>query len=140
MPRTEKRKEFDRKYYYKNREKIIEYNKNYAQKCLNSWEGVIPTETTCEICGKTIYYNKKNPRLAIHFDHREGIGKTGYKTPANWLLKHKRTPENEVIWKSFNFGCLCLSCNSHLPTINRNAHLENMVKYVFGKGANIAQG
>lgn len=126
-----------RNYYLKNRDKINKYNHSYGEMCLKSWEGYIPLETTCQICSKTIYFNKKNPKTSIHFDHRNDLGKTGYKTPANWLLKHRRTAINEKIWESFNFGFLCLSCNSHLPTKNRNNHVSNMVKYVFGKEAHI---
>jgi len=121
-----------RTYYLKNRDRINKYNTDYGQMCLKSWEGYLPKKTRCQICGKIIYYNKKSPKNAIHFDHRNGVDGKGYKTPGNWLLKHRRNPKNQKIWESFNFGYLCLSCNSHLPTKDRKAYMMKVIKYVFG--------
>jgi len=120
-------------YYYRNRRIVNERNRKRARDCLKSWEGLLPSVTYCQICDKEIFYNRNNAKRAIHFDHRNGAGATGYRVPMNWLEKHKRNPKNEKIWKSFDFGMLCLSCNSHLPTENRKDYLKNVIEYVFGE-------
>ena len=90
-----------------------------------SWEGYIPKETKCQICGKEIFFNQNNQSLAIHFDHiKENLSITI--KPTTWLSKNRRTSENEKIWESCNFGMLCHKCNLCLPTKNR----LGIVKYL----------
>lgn len=133
-----------RAYYIKNKEKISEYHKknrekfinnanNRRQKCIDSWKGYFPEKIKCPICDKELFFNVKNYRIAIHFDHREE-GKEVIKChPSMFLYTRFRTPENEKIWESCNFGMLCRRCNLHLHTRNRKDYLRKVIKYVFGE-------
>ncbi len=137
-------------YYQKNKDKIMAYHKKHEKKLalcakqlrerkMKSWEGYILKKTKCQICNKIIYFNQKDPKAAIHFDHRNG--KTLIrKNPTHWLINHYRTPENQRIWEKCNFGILCRKCNAHLPTENRKQYLKKVIKYVFGKKGSIHNG
>ena len=132
---TQNRKEYKKKYYQINKKRLGELKKKwrekngrYYKKALSSWEGFIPNKTNCEVCGKLIFFNKRNPRIAIHFDHRNG-NETIMNSPAIWLRQNKRTPEREKIWKRCDFGMLCENCNRSLPTKNRVPFLLNALKY-----------
>jgi 5-methylcytosine-specific restriction endonuclease McrA len=121
-------------YYRRNKTKALLSGKRYEDRCLKSWEGFIPVQTQCQICGKTIYFNRKDLNTSIHFDHRHGLlTSIKNKSPNQWLRKHKRTTENESIWRSNDFGTLCRVCNSHLPTNNRKEYVKQVLKYVFGE-------
>jgi hypothetical protein len=138
-----------KKYYAKNKDKVKAYHKEYysdpvkrernnritterRRLLLARWEGFIPKVTQCEMCGKDIYFNTNDMKISIHFDHRNGGGELIQGLPSVWLKRNNRTPENEAIWKSCNFGMLCLSCNSALPTRDRHLFLENATKYIKG--------
>jgi len=95
-----------------------------------SWIGFIPQEAECQICGKKIFFGKKNRGSAIHFDHRNGGNELIQKSPTNWLSENKRTKEKEKIWDSCNFGFLCNGCNSFLPTKNRKQFIKEAVRYI----------
>jgi hypothetical protein len=153
---------YNKEYYKNNREKIIENSKEYytgnkekvklykkswriknsmeikhhqkviREKYLESWEGFIPKETKCQICGRAIFFNKRVRKNAIHFDHRHDnhLVKT---TPITWLRSHIRNAKNEEFWIKEDFGILCMFCNHSLPTKNREEFVKNVVKYVFNK-------
>jgi len=139
------RKEYNKQYMGKNREKILAQKKRHYKKhkesllakskelrikYLKSWEGYIQTVTKCEMCGKTIYFNRKKKVDAIHFDHRHGLIKGFNITPFAWLAGRPRTTKNEKMWESFDFGKLCGRCNSYLPTENRKEFLEDAINYI----------
>lgn len=137
-------------YYENNKEMIMVYRKKHADKFANlakalrvknitSWHGYIPMETSCQICGKVLYFNRRDPKTAIHFDHR--VENVPIKmNPTHWLISRYRNEENQRIWESCDFGILCRKCNAHLPTKNREAYLKNVIKYVFGERSVIANG
>jgi len=140
------RKKYCRKYHKKNREKILSRKKAYYEqnkKELNqktmkrheknrkTWEGYIPLMTQCEMCGRDVFFHRNNQREAIHFDHRKS-GTEIIKRPMLWLAGHSKTPENQKIWESCEFGILCGWCNKSLPTINRKQYILNALKYVLG--------
>lgn len=140
-----------KKWYIKNRIKILKKNsiyhkKNYLlnkdkikatvlkrkQKNILSWKGYIPSKTNCQCCNKEIYFNQRNCRNAIHFDHKDTNDDIKC-NPTNWLERHIRNPENQKLWELCKFGMLCNTCNSFLPTKNREEFIKKIVKYVFGK-------
>jgi hypothetical protein len=116
-----------RRYVSKNRALINQKSLSRRYEYLQSWIGIIPSVTNCQVCDKTIgFMNKENP---ICFDHRNE-GKEPIKTaPNNWLGCHLCTPENIIIWKMCNFGMLCRNCNPYLPTKNRKSFLLSALKY-----------
>lgn len=139
-----------RDYYKKNKERIIAYRKkNYKkfkmfakklrEKNIKSWRGYIPLKTNCKICGKTLYFNKRKPKTAIHFDHR--IENIPIKmNPTHWLISRYKTKLNQEIWEQCDFGILCRRCNAHLPTKDRKDYLLRVIKYVFGERSKIING
>jgi hypothetical protein len=131
----DKIKEAHKQYYLKNRDRIRKqfneyYNKQYKQN-MSSWTGFIPQEINCQICGRKIFLGKKNRESAIHFDHK-GENEIIKQSPSSWLYRHKRTPKNEKICESCNFGYLCRRCNSFLPTRNRKDFIRQIIKYIGG--------
>lgn len=127
----EKIKQYFKQYHKKNKEEIKKKNKHKYRKTLKTWEGYIPKETNCQICGRKIYFNQNNINNAIHFDHKNGNSpiKIG---PSLWLGRNKRTPKSEKKWNSYKFGMLCKKCNPFLPAKNRKEFLKKVIKYVFG--------
>lgn len=119
-----------KKYYKKNNIRIKLRLASQRKKYLDLWVGLIPSEAQCEMCGVDIYFNRGDRNKAIHFDHRHGAHQGKYRTPFNWLMGHKRTEKNELIWKSFDFGLLCKDCNYRLPTENRRQFIDNANKYM----------
>jgi len=102
---------------------------------LQSWIGIIPKHTNCEVCKNTIeFMNKHNP---IFFDHRNEGNELIKTPPTNWLSLRYATPKNIDIWKSCNFGMLCRHCNQFLPTKNRKEFLLKAIKYTFGENEKI---
>lgn len=139
-----KHTEYCKSYYAKNRVAILlkkqEYNKanpglstqkGRAQRRFNidSWKGFIPTVTQCQMCGIDIYFGCKDRRKAIHFDHRDG-SRHSFRTPYQFLVRGRRTPKREAEWKAFNFGMLCMTCNTRIPTDNRVQFLNNLIRYM----------
>lgn len=114
---------------YRIKNKIRMYN-NY-KKALDSWKGFIPIESTCQMCGKKLFFAGKNKKDSIHFDHRNGSKEIIKISPNHWLRKNPRNLETEKIWLSCNFGILCEECNLRLPTNNREQFVKNVNKYVF---------
>ena len=133
----EKYRKYANKYsrnYYKNSKYRREYNKQktYEKQLQNikSWEGFIPLKTNCQICNQEIYFNQTNSKTVIHFDHKNINVKIKY-SPTCWLYHHQRTPENEKIWLSCDFGMLCKRCNAFLPAKDRESFIKKVVNYVF---------
>jgi 5-methylcytosine-specific restriction endonuclease McrA len=150
LKNIKKFKEKDKKYYINNKHKINECKKQWCKKnrehmrihinakrakYMKSWEGLIPKETKCQICGRKIYFNKpiKRPSESIHFDHRLEGKELIKEHPGGWLRAHPRNSKNERLWKQSNFGMLCRSCNGFLLTRNRKTMLLKIIKYVFGE-------
>lgn len=135
MRDVENRKKWQREYYKKNPKPHLARAKEWRKKngraetrSMKTWEGYIPIETKCQICNKDIFFNRRNVRTAIHFDHRSG--KEPIKgSPQVFLRNANRTPKREKIWKECNFGMLCQRCNLSLPTDNRIQFLLNALKY-----------
>lgn len=116
----------------KNRER--NHHIRYKKNALESWEGYIPLETSCEVCGKKIFFNKKQPSSAINFDHKSNdcliIG-----SPYDWLTRHPFNEENKQVWDSCKFGMLCKRCNSVIPTNDREKWLSKIDVYIRGANA-----
>ena len=116
-------------YHKKHKENLKKKCNEYGNKIRNSWIGIIPEQTKCQICGRTIYFNKKNSNDAIHFDHKNG--KHSYIIrPTNWLARHKNNKANIKIWMDCDFGMLCGVCNRSLPTKNRKNFIKKVIKYI----------
>jgi len=105
---------------------------DYHLKNMKSWEGYIPEKMVCSICGKEVSFNKRNPKDSVHWDHRTGCEVVTVK-PTAWLMTHNRTPENQKIWESCNFGKLCSDCNKRLPTKDRKEWFLKVEKYILSK-------
>jgi hypothetical protein len=105
------------------------HQKAFRDKNMKSWEGFIPNETQCQICGKIIFFNRKNSINAICFDHKKNNLPIKVH-PSSWLNSCRRNIKNEKIWKSCNFGMLCNRCNRFLPTNNRKIFVEKLNGYV----------
>jgi hypothetical protein len=137
------KKEYLKNYYENNKEKLKERSRNWNKdnkkraylrniknrsNRINSWVEYLPKETTCEICGRKIFF-KGHPRFeTIHFDHKSE--NCAIKTdPSSWIESKYRTKENQEIWDSCRFGCLCKRCNSFLPTKDRKEWLRKAVAY-----------
>jgi hypothetical protein len=97
---------------------------------LKSWKGFIPYKTTCEICGKIIYYKALKKINSIHFDHRHEGKEPIKEEPSQWLKNHVRNKTNESLWIESDFGMLCHLCNYRLPTMGRKDWVIKMNKYV----------
>ena len=132
----EEKRAYHREWYQKNKERHKdackrwrEKNGRYYKKALSSWNEYFPKETGCGVCGKKIYFNKRNTRTAIHFDHRNNNKCLIEGSPTKWLSQSKRTLEREKLWEACNFGMLCEKCNRSLPSKNRKVFLINALKY-----------
>jgi hypothetical protein len=121
------------KYRKDNDLKIKKENHKNKIKWLMDWEGIIPVQTQCQVCGKDIFFNRGNKVNGIYFDHRNGGIEQIKGSPNNWLRSHPRNPVNEAIWKSCDFGYLCLCCNRSLPTVNRKLYVDNVFNYFYKK-------
>lgn len=120
-----------KEYYIKNKSEILKQQKEHRKNNLKSWEGFISLRNNCQICGKEIYFNKRNRNNAIHFDHKSENVPIKI-NPSEWLIIHKKTSKTQKIWESCNFGVLCSKCNSSLPTKNRRQFVINSIRYIFG--------
>ena len=116
-------------YAYVERNRALLNKKSLARrnKWVSQWVGLIPVTASCQVCGQPISFGDKvNP---IVFDHRHGGNEAIQGCPSTWLIKNRRTAENERVWKSCDFGTLCRRCNHFLPTKDRIAFLEMALKY-----------
>jgi len=124
---------YAKKYSSKYRKMHKIQKKEYTENNFKSWGKIIPKKSRCQICRQMIYFNIKKRQKAIHFDHRNN-GKEKIKgSPTSWMLGTKRTPKNEKIFKSCDFGILCSICNHRLPTKNRMKWLKNALAYTKGE-------
>lgn len=126
---TQHRKNYVKQYQKTNRKRITAVHTERHRRYLKSWGKIIPKKTNCEICNKEIGFNTGTQQNSIHFDHRNGGGEPIKYAPFNWLRIHKKTKENEKIWRSCDFGILCNRCNKYLPTKNRVEFLTKALKY-----------
>ena len=117
-----------RRFYQNNRVRLIAYSLERQKKNLSDWKEYFPRVSQCGCCGKDIIFASGSPSKSIYFDHRHG-GTESIRNPHIWLRQHKRTPANEAIWESCDFGKLCIKCNGYLPTINRARFIEGLLKY-----------
>lgn len=124
--------EYKKKYRLENGEFIARQQKTTREENLRSWEGYIPEKMNCEICGRELFFNKKNRMKAVHFDHKNENCKINM-IPITWLRSHHFNDENKALWESCDFGKLCIKCNSYLPTKNRVEFVKQVVRYVFGR-------
>src|ERR1039458_6806501 len=120
--------EYHKNYRKNNMSKIMVRNEKCGQERLKEWEGYIPIQTQCQVCGKDIFFNRGKFQDRIHFDHRHG-GIEIIKHPTLWLKGNPRSHEKEKIWESCDFGMLCLLCNRSLPTKNRKLYVDGVVRY-----------
>ena len=123
--------EYHKNYRKNNMPKISKANNKCAIKRMKNWEGFIPIQTQCQVCGKDIFFNRGELKDRIHFDHRHGGVEPIKGCPTYWLKSHERTPASELIWKSCDFGYLCLCCNRSLPTQDRKLYVDNVYKYFY---------
>jgi len=121
----------NKKYWKKNRDKLILNKKKDRNRVLKTWEGYLPKKTNCPICKKEIFFNKRNKKNAIHFDHKDNKKILIKEGPTTWLMSHVRNSTNQKIWKLCKFGMLCGRCNGYLPTKSRKQFVMRIIKYVF---------
>jgi len=117
-------------YYKDNTEKCKSDSKRRIKERKESWNSFFNDYTTCQICGTSVSYNSGNAITSIHFDHRNNGDAIIKGCPSHWLASNNRTPESEKVFKSCNFGILCLNCNRILPTINRREYVKNLLNYI----------
>lgn len=110
------------------REHIRQYNRVRNRMYIETWLKVIPNETNCECCGKTILFNSGDKLKSIHFDHRDDKA-DHIKQPIRWLQTHRCNEINIALWNEFAFGLLCHTCNAALPTKGRIEFLEKAMVY-----------
>ena len=135
-----------RRYYKENRDKMLNWQKNYNKTHRNEinerfkrwWKrniilwmqylskkfGEFPK---CSICERILNWNK-NPNK-VYLDHKNG-NESIKCSPYSWMKSHARNEKNIKILESCNFGILCLHCNGSLPTQNRKDWLLKIKKYV----------
>ena len=134
LKNKELKRALQNKYYHKHRKKINARNliriKGYYDKCLKEWLSIIPKETKCEICGKSIIFNAKDRNKAIHFDHKMEGEEQRKISPSMWLGARKCNEKNRRIWEECCFGMLCKNCNSFLPTKNRKQFIHQVIRYM----------
>ena len=118
-----------KRYRLKNRDAINERKRSARKKNRASWEGHIPSQANCQICGKIIYFGRPEQMTTIHFDHTFAECLING-PPSEWLRAHKMTDENVKIWDSCKFGFLCKKCNSYLPTRGRADFAKRLMAYV----------
>lgn len=110
-------------------ERRLSYKAFKRSENLDSWIGLIPKSSNCEVCGSEVSFHSRDKSKAIHFDHRSSGAEPIIGNPTNWLQYHPRNDKNEKIWKECNFGILCGKCNRFLPTKDRERFVQNLVKY-----------
>jgi hypothetical protein len=116
-------------YRLKNMAKRNAYSIRSRDHVRQTWVGVIPEMTQCQMCGKDIYFNAGVMGKAICFDHRWG-GQEAIKNPSAWLSTYAWSAEKEKIWRSCDFGMLCSLCNIRIPTKDRKLFADNLLRYL----------
>lgn len=125
-----------RNYQIKHSEERKQYSKDFQKKNMQDWEEHFPKSMVCEICERPVFFNKKNKRDSVHFDHPNLESRKIIRTqPGIWLRNNPCTSKNIKIWASCNFGKLCLNCNSFLPTKDREQFLLKATSYCLSKKA-----
>lgn len=139
-----KNRKYPMEWYYLNQERAKKSARDCYQKhkkdysgnsrdrqvfCKDSWIGHIPQKAKCGVCGKVLFFKGHSQKETIHFDHRKENCAIKCKL-SNWLMSNFRTPKNQRIWDSCDFGILCHWCNMFIPTKNRKEWLRKVAKYV----------
>ena len=75
-----------------------------------------------------IYFNSKNVKDSIRFDHKDENVKINI-NPTAWLKRNRFNLKNRTVWESCKFGMLCNKCNLILPTKNRKEFIVRLNKY-----------
>jgi len=127
----EKVKEAKRRYSEKQRIKGWPKKKSYALRNYKAWIDsfieIYGQNPRCEICGKTLSWKGLKTKI-VHWDHKDEKCMVK-KDPSHFLHGHIYNEGNRKIWHSLDLGCLCLSCNTRLPTKNRIRWLRKALKY-----------
>lgn len=93
-----------------------------------SWNRYFSKRMKCEVCATPVFFNGTHRNNTVNFDHRQECAiKTA---PSVFLNSHLFNETNKRIWKSCNFGILCVACNILLPTKNRRQWLKMVTKYI----------
>ena len=116
-------------YYDRNRKRINKASRDWQIKTMLSWLPYLPENCKCEICNKELKLFGKKANTRVNFDHRNNNLPIKMH-PSTWLRSRKPNPKNIAIWKSCNFGILCMKCNTTIPTNNRKEWLNRIIKYV----------
>jgi hypothetical protein len=118
-----------KRYYILNKDKFRINKINQRDKNIESWKIIIPEETKCQVCNEVIYFNRKDFKQSINFDHKTGREKIKG-SPMAWLRENKYNETNKKIWESCKFGMLCYRCNQLIPTGDRFEWLDKLETYV----------
>jgi uncharacterized protein (DUF983 family) len=120
-----------REYSKKNAEKVNNLARIYGEKRRRKneklWLLYLKKNPKCEICGEPLKYF--SGREGVYFDHVLNSKLKIKINPSNWLQVRKTTSKNLKIWKSCNFGTLCINCNSRIPHRKRTYWLRRATKY-----------
>jgi hypothetical protein len=105
-------------------------HKEYKQRERAKWQqffrSVYGPKPSCQVCSTVLDFDLSS----VYFDHRLNGQEYIKIKPTRWAANHPCTEENRQIWLSCQFGILCHQCNIHLPTLNRRAWVENVMRYV----------
>ena len=117
-------------YYQRKKKYFRKHGKKVYKEKTNRWLPFLPSNPTCEVCGKYLtYFNKKGTKKGVFFDHKHS-NLPIKALPTIWLKANYPTEQNVKLWASCNFGILCRRCNIRLPTNNRKKWLKNVTNYI----------
>lgn len=83
----------------------------------------------CQVCRKELHWRSDSYKGRACLDHRMHGREKIQCHPAKWLRSHRVSDENIAIFESCNFGILCVTCNSFLPTLGRKKFMRRLNKY-----------
>ncbi len=99
--------------------------RKYRVEWMKFFKGLYSNNPPCELCGRKLSISES--KFNIHFDHRHG--KNCVDHPAHFWKERPCTHKNQRKWLEFDFGVLCIYCNSKLPTENRGEWLKKAIEY-----------
>ena len=108
------------------REKQVRYQSAWQKYFKHSYGH----EPTCQVCSKQLTWDIGDKLSIVNFDHRHGGNEVIRCSPSHWWKRRPCSPENVRIWQDCDFGILCHNCNRALPTKNRLAWIQSVVKYM----------
>lgn len=121
------------RYRNSDRSAIIDRNRERSRKYKKAWIDFFITEygesPSCEICNSQLDWSVKRGRGGVSFDHRHGGDEAITTNPSRWCRGRQCSKRNIEIWRSCDFGILCGSCNTMLPTKDRKEWLAMACKY-----------